>query len=54
MVLDGVVRFSGDLLGNECPLVADLVVILYQHPFFFERPVNFCSVSVDVVFIPKF
>ncbi len=52
VVLDRVVRFRRDLLGDEGPLVADLVVELDEHQFFLDGPVHLGRVRVDVVLIP--
>lgn len=52
MVLDRVVRFPRDLLGNEGPLVADVVVVLDEHEFFLDSPVHLGRIGVYVVLIP--
>ncbi len=53
MVFDTVVRLPRNFLGNQCPLVTYLIVKLDEHQLFFESPVQFGCVSVDVVFIAE-
>ena len=49
MVLDGVVRPSGDELGNLSPLVAPLLVRVVDDPVLFFGPSGFLDLRIEVV-----
>ena len=49
MILDGVVRPSGDELGNLGPLVAPLLVRVVDYPVLFLGPSGFLDLRVKVV-----
>lgn len=48
------VVLAGNFLGDEGPLVADVVVELYEHHLLLDAPLDLGRIGVDVVLVPDF
>ena len=51
MVFNAIVGFTWNFIGDQCPLVSNIIVVLDKHEFLFDRPIHLLRLGVDVVLV---